>query len=139
MNHILSGCRIALCQVRYRWRHDQVLRQIAMFVDEKRKKRNSQIRREEKKIKFVRAGEKRDPTQNSSSDSYIDGANDWKLVVDLDGNLKFPKKVAETNQRPDMILLSESTKRMGLIELTVPSEDRVEDSGELKKVRTRKC
>ena len=34
-----------------------------------------------------------------------------------------------------MILLSESTKRIGLIELTVPSEERVEVSGELKKAK----
>ena len=135
LNHILSGCIVALKQGRYRWRHDQVLRQIAVFVDAKRKNHNSQTRREEKKIKFVRAGEKRAPTQNSLSDSYLDGANDWILAADLDGNLKFPKQVADTNQRPDMILSSESTKRMGLIELTVPSEDRVEVSGELKKAK----
>ena len=56
-------------------------------------------------------------------------------MADLYGNLKFPIQVAVTNQRPDMILLSESTKRIGLIELTVPSEDRVEVSGELKKAK----
>ncbi|MCP4340092.1 MAG: hypothetical protein GY799_14685 [Desulfobulbaceae bacterium] len=55
--------------------------------------------------------------------------------MDLDGNLKFPRQIAETNLRPDMFLLSESTKRIGLIELTVPSEDRVEVSGERKKIR----
>ena len=135
LNHILSGCIVALKQGRYRWRHDQVLRQIAVFVDAKRKNHNSQTRREEKNIKFVRAGEKQAPTQNSLPDSYLDGANDWILAADLDGNLKFPKQVADTNQRPDMILSSESTKRMGLIELTVPSEDRVEVSGELKKAK----
>ena len=56
-------------------------------------------------------------------------------MVDVDRNLKFPKEVAETNQRPDMILMSSSTKRIGLIELTVPSEERIEVSGELKKAR----
>merc|ERR1712082_88818 len=29
--HILSGCEVALAQGRYRWRHDQVLRQIVLF------------------------------------------------------------------------------------------------------------
>ncbi|CAL4141531.1 unnamed protein product, partial [Meganyctiphanes norvegica] len=88
-----------------------------------------------KKIQFVKAGEKRAPTQKSLPVSYLDGANDWKLMADLDRNLKFPKQVADTNQRPDMILLSESIKRISLIELTVPSEDRVEVSGELKKAK----
>ena len=32
-----------------------------------------------------------------------------------------------------MLLVSESTKRIGLVELTVPSEERIEVSGELKK------
>ena len=76
--------------------------------------------------------------------SYLDGANDWKLHVDLDRKLKFPREVAVTNLRPDMLLVSESTKRIGLVELTVPSEERIEVSGELKKkyictmARTRK-
>ena len=38
----------------------------------------------------------------------------------------------ETNLRPDMILLSNSSRRMGIVELTVPSEERIEVSGELK-------
>ena len=67
--------------------------------------------------------------------SYLDGANDWKLHVDLDRKLKFPREVAVTNLRPDMLLVSESTKRIGVVELTVPSEDRIEVSGELKKAK----
>jgi hypothetical protein len=135
LTHILSGCKIALAQGRYTWRHNQVLRQIARIVDAKCKNHNSQLRREEKKIQFVKAGEKSAPTQKCLPGSYLDGANDWKLMTDLYGNLKFPIQVAVTNQRPDMILLSESTKRIGLIELTVPNEDRVEVSGELKKAK----
>merc|ERR1712055_631417 len=60
---------------------------------------------------------------------------DGQLRTDLDRNLKFPIQVADTNMRPDMILVSESTKRIGLIELMVPSEERVEVSGELKKAK----
>ena len=135
LSHILSSCKFALAQGRYTWRHNQVLRQIALFVDSKRKNHINQPRREEKRIQFVKAGEKRTPTQKSLLGSYLDGATDWKLMSDLDGNLKFPIQVADTNKRPDMILVSESTKRIGLIELTVPSEERVEVSGELKKAR----
>ena len=43
--------------------------------------------------------------------------------------------VAITNQRPDMILMSEMTKRVGLIELTVPNEERIEVSGKLKRAK----
>ena len=131
--HILSGCEVALAQGRYRWRHDQVLRQIALCVEAKRRNHNNQICRVEKKIQFVKAGEKRNPAERRLLGSYLDGANDWKLHVDLDRKLKFPREVAVTNLRPDMLLVSESTKRIGLVELTVPSEERIEVSGELKK------
>ena len=133
LTHILSGCEVALAQGRYRWRHDQVLRQIALCVEAKRRNHNNQICRVEKKIQFVKAGEKRNPAERSLLGSYLDGANDWKLHVDLDRKLKFPREVAVTNLRPDMLLVSESTKRIGLVELTVPSEERIEVSGELKK------
>ena len=55
--------------------------------------------------------------------------------MDLDGKLRVPHKIVETELRPDMLLISDSTKRMGLIELTVPSEDRVEVAGELKRTK----
>ena len=131
--HIVSGCEVALAQGRYRWRHDQVLHQIALCVEAKRRNHNNQICRVKKKIQFVKAGEKRNPAERSLLGSYLDGANDWKLHVDLDRKLKFPREVAVTNLRPDMLLVSESTKRIGLVELTVPTEDRIEVSSELKK------
>jgi hypothetical protein len=133
LTHILSGCEVALAQGRYRWRHDQVLRQIASCVEAKRRNHNSQMCRVKKKIQFVKAGEKRNQVERSLLGSYLDGANDWKLHVDLDRKLKFPREVAVTNLRPDMLLVSESTKRIGLVELTVPNEERIEVSGELKK------
>ena len=38
-----------------------------------------------------------------------------------------------TNLRPDITITSEETKQLILIELTVPTEERIEISGELKK------
>ena len=133
LSHILSGCKLALN--RYTWRHNQVLRQIALGVNARCVIHNNQVRREEKKIEFVKAGEKRALTHNRVPSSFLDGANDWKLMVDLGGNLKVPRQIADTNQRPDMMLISESMRLAGVIELTVPREDRVEVSGELKKMR----
>ena len=133
LSHILSGCKLALN--RYTWRHNQVLRQIALGVNARCVIHNNQVRREEKKIEFVKAGEKRALTHNRVPSSFLDGANDWRLMVDLGGNLKVPRQIADTNQRPDMMLISESMRLAGVIELTVPREDRVEVSGELKKMR----
>ena len=55
------------------------------------------------------------------------------MKVDLDKKLKVPNWIVQTNLRPDIIILSERSKQMGIIELTVPSEERVEVSGELKR------
>ncbi|CAC5386777.1 unnamed protein product [Mytilus coruscus] len=53
MAHILSGCKVALTQGRYRWRHDKVLKHLAEILDiERRKKRPSKT--EAKQIRFVR-------------------------------------------------------------------------------------
>ena len=53
----------------------------------------------------------------------------------MNGGMKIPSSITVTNLRPDMILLSESTKQLGIIELTVPSENRIEVSSELKKAK----
>ena len=45
--------------------------------------------------------------------------------------------MAETNLRPDILLVSDSSRKMGVVELTVPSEERIELSGELKRTKYR--
>ena len=47
-------------------------------------------------------------------------------MVDLDRRLKVPEGVTPTDLKPDLILVSDSTKKIGVTELTVPNEDRVE-------------
>ena len=74
-------------------------------------------------------------TQNEERKCYLDCASDWELQVDLDRKLKVPSKVAVTNLRPDILLISECRRKMGIVELTVPSEERIEVSGELKKTK----
>ena len=60
-------------------------------------------------------------------------------MVDLGNNLKFPSEIAVTNQRPDMLIISNGTKKAGLVELTVPSEERVDIFGEMKKENMHHC
>ena len=131
--HILSGCPTALAQGRYKWRHDEVLRELAQTVEERRRDHNNDGEKAGTGVMFVRAGEKRKKNFKSVPRTYLEGARDWRLLVDLDGRLRVPRNIVETELRPDMLLISDSTKRMGVVELTVPSEDRVEISGELKK------
>ena len=135
MSHILCGCPIALGQGRYRWRHDQVLKEIAHHVEEKRKENNSNPRSRVPQIDFVKAGERiqKARQKGKKTRSYLDGAADWRMQVDLDRRLKVPEEVAPSNLRPDLILVSDSAKKMGVMELTVPNEDRVEVSNEMKR------
>ena len=65
--------------------------------------------------------------------NYLSAAKDWKLSVDLGSSLKIPSEVCLTNLRPDLILVSRNTKQLGIVELTVPNEDRIEVSGEIKR------
>ena len=46
-------------------------------------------------------------------------------MSDLDGNLKFP--ILTKYMRPDMTLMSDSTKKIDWIKLKVPSKERVEE------------
>lgn len=135
LTHILSGCKVALAQGRYTWRHDQVLRELAECVEKKRKEANKSPKEKERGIQFVKAGEKRKRTEAREESSFMDGATDWSLTVDLNRRLKFPSRIAETNLRPDMLLMSEKERRAGIVELTVPSEERVELAGEMKKAK----
>ena len=131
--HILSGCPTALAQGRYKWRHDEVLRELAQTVEEKRRGHNTDGETAGVGIMFVKAGERKKRDVKIVPRTYLEGARDWRLLVDLDGKLRVPGNIMETELRPDMLLISDSTKRMGVVELTVPSEDRIEVSGELKR------
>ena len=92
------------------------------------------IHKKTKRIAFVREGQKtvQEPCINSS---YLNSTNDWQVKVDLGGILKIPSNITITNLRPDIILVSESTHQLGIIELTVPSEHRIEVSNDMKKTK----
>ena len=81
----------------------------------------------------MKEGVKGSAIKNNHQDSYFDSAKDWKLQVDLDRQVKVPLSVMRTNLRPDILMTSEKTKRLGIIELTVPGEERIEVLGELKR------
>ncbi|XP_063688236.1 uncharacterized protein LOC134821425 [Bolinopsis microptera] len=135
--HILAGCPVALSQGRYRWRHDKVLKQIAdqvKFHCERRvnKRKSSCVTR--KAIEFVPAGGRFKEVKRSKVSEFgiLSGATDWIVLADLDEQLKFPPDIATTRLRPDLVLFSKASKRVIWWELTVPSEERIAASHELK-------
>ena len=74
----------------YKWRHDQVLKEIVKCVEEKIKDQGKHL--PEKKICFVKEGEKRKEKTMHIQESYFQGANDWKLQVDLDKSRNKPSR-----------------------------------------------
>jgi hypothetical protein len=132
LEHVLSSCSTALTQGRYRWRHDNVLREVADWLEgEKKKPRRSNSQAGH--INFVRPGETA-KTEASQKKSILDGATGWNMSVDLGKKLVFPG-IVQTNLRPDIVLWSETGKKLVVIELTVPWETRCEEAFERKKAK----
>ena len=130
LDHILSSCREALSQGRYRWRHDQVLREVADILEKERKKPRAKPRRH---INFVPAGTVKEVPKGRQP-SILDSTNDWELTADLGKQLQFPE-VVHTTLRPDIVLSSKKTKKIVIIELTVPWEERCSQANERKKAK----
>ena len=139
IQHILSGCKVALEQGRYTWRHDKVLNQIrsqvAYHLDKRVNNPKRSISLQSSKVEFVSAGAKVKGIprcHNRSGMGILTEARDWVLLADVNGQLKFPSEVVTTRLRPDLIIYSTSTKRMVWWELTCPSEERISAAHELK-------
>lgn len=133
LEHILSCCPKALGECRYRCWHDRVLKTIAesiqvSIISCRRSKPSKQT------ISFIRAGEKPGRSSRVAS-GLLNTAQDWQLEVDLGRQLKFPQHVVKTSLRPDNVLVSEATRNLVMLELTVPWEDRMEEAFERKRVK----
>ena len=132
LNHILTGCNAALG--RYKWRHDKVLRELGKHIEER-----IQVMKEEpipsnRTIVFLREGEKKE-TERPRFRNILDPARDWEMRIDLEKRVKIPSEISVTNMRPDILVISESSKQMIMVELTVPHEERIEVSGEIKRTK----
>ncbi len=80
-------------------------------------------------IAFVRAGEKQHVARKVST-GLLALAHDWQLKLDLQKQLKFQEHIARTSLRQDLVLTSECSKQVVLLELTVPWEDWIEETHE---------
>ncbi len=86
-------------------------------------------------ISFIRPGQKAHRHQHSSTGGLLATTRDWQLQVDLGKQLNFPVNITTTSLRPDMVLTSESTKQVVLLELTVPWEDQIDKANERKRAK----
>ncbi len=78
-------------------------------------------------ISFIRAGERPRTTCKGTS-WLLYTAQDWQLTADLGRQLKFLQHVTNTTLRPNIILVSEATINVFMLELTVPWEEQMEET-----------
>ena len=133
MAHILTGCKTALTQGRYRWRHDKVLAVLADILEQERTRKRQCKNKPPPAIMFVKEGAK-PPGPNKTRASLLQSAQVWELRVDLKRRLQFPD-VVHTTLRPDVVLFSPEGKKIILVELTVPWEEGCEEAFERKSER----
>ena len=131
LKHILNGCPMALNQGRFTWRHDNILQCLAKELLAKIEEINSSnTPSKDIRDSFIRFVKERKTAKIKSS--YKPGllytANDWSMSFDESHDpLIFPPHIAQTSLRPDLVIHSNATRQVILIELTVPSEDNIID------------
>ncbi|ROL44323.1 hypothetical protein DPX16_8745 [Anabarilius grahami] len=121
IQHILSGCKAALIQGHYIWRHDQVLRKLAEVLEMRRLEANrAHSTLSQQRTHFVRQGGE---GQSSSLKewSLLSPGEEWSMAADLAHQLRFWVEI--TFLRPDIILWSTPVKTVIMVKLTVPLEE----------------
>ena len=130
---------MALTQDRYTYRHDQVLTVLYHALRRKLDDMKSRKARQpvQTPVRFHRAGQRAPRAIRSTRVSMLETANDWRMSCDLSiaGDYAFPITAAVTTRRPDVVLWSEATKQLVMLELTVPNETRVVNAMQLKQAR----
>ena len=129
--HILSGCKEALVSKRYTWRHDSVLATMLQQLVPVLIRHNSKpVSTRPAHVAFVKPGKKpiedRFKRHRQTSKCLLTPANDWQLLIDFDKNrMLFPTLIADTNERPDIVVWSTTAKIVILGELTCPAEENI--------------
>ncbi|KAI8513341.1 hypothetical protein Bbelb_099800 [Branchiostoma belcheri] len=136
LKHILSSCKIALQQGRYTWRHNRALRQIAITLENVRRE-SAGTETSWQPIQFVRGGQR--PKEAAPRSNNIGGGplsrGKWKLLADLDSQLRFPEDICVTSLRPDLVMWSADQKTVAIVELTIPWEENIQSAHERKKLK----
>ena len=119
---------MALKGHRYTWRHDSILLCIVEELHSFLSSANSCAvsNTEDGFIHFVKEGKKPIKRKTSHNSGLLFTANDWVLVYDCPANpLIIPHHIVQTSLRPDIIIFSDTTRQVFILELTVPSEDNI--------------
>ena len=140
--HILVGCRVALKQLRYSWRHDSVLITLQDPLQRRLDTHNTSPCKVKLRHINVRTANdppsklpSRLPARNAFS-SLLGTATDWKLQIDYTKEpVPFPVHICVTEKRPDIVFFSDSLKKVILVELTCPAEENIADARLRKEIK----
>jgi hypothetical protein len=137
--HVLNGCKAALRQHRFTFRHNSVLLILKQHLIRRIRDFNEQNPRVLAKLKplsFVREGggtyqhsaRLQAPSRLSEA---LSSARDWVIRFDLGDDEytyeQFPPEIAAVSDKPDILLWSASRRELLAIELSCPGEDLIED------------
>ncbi|XP_033750531.1 uncharacterized protein LOC117334822 [Pecten maximus] len=133
LDHVLTSCQTALTQGRYTWRHNEVLRELADILERERKAQRK-VKKKMVTIRFVKEGQSVPVQGTNKKSGLLEMADDWTMEVDLHGRSSFPN-IVQTSLRPDIVLWSRGEKKLLLVELTVPWEERCVQANERKRAK----
>jgi len=103
--HILSGCKKALDQGRYTFRHDSVLCEIASALSSFLSS-YVVMGKDCKKVSFFKAGTHIKKSMKKPRAGLLNIAADWKVLVDFNDKLVIPVDIAVSQLRPDIFIFS---------------------------------
>ena len=77
-------------------------------------------------ITFVKEGKQPRGRRAALRSGVLLTANDWTLIYDSpEGPLVFPDHIIQTSLCPDVVIYSNTTKQVFMLELTIPMEDNI--------------
>ena len=118
--HVLSGCKIALSQGRYTFRHDSILRVLHNTFSKFLSSMSPVKACPSLSSFFVKQGKRFYSSKKKPHIGILHESSDWKLSVDIDSSLVFLSFIAITASRADIVMYSILKKTVILIELTSP-------------------
>ena len=142
LHHIIAGCSFALKDNRYTWRHDSVIATLLQAIQPRLLNHNSRPPTSSKvpgiHSSFVLAGSapSKNARQSPPNRSLLGTASDWKLLVDFNHKkYLFPPHIFPTQERPDILLYSNSARVVIFGELTCPAEEGIPEAKLYKQAR----
>ena len=115
-----------------------MLKKLVEAIDEARVKANAKTVTHEAPKNWMNSGgavaARRLPAK-VYTDRLLASGKDWRLAADLPGMKAYPEVISRTDLRPDAVLISDSSRSIILIELTVPYETNMSESHEYKSAK----